>query len=214
MQTSDLIDSLAADLKPLPSRAALARLAMGLTAGGLIVLAFVWLILGPRNDFSDAVLTVPFWRKWAYALAITFAAAWSCLRLARPENNSQVAPLLVLAVPLVLLAGAALFELRAAPPGERVVLWLGHSALMCPGLIAVLSIPVFAGVLWAFRRFAPTRPRRAGFAAGSVAGAVAAFIYAIGCDEVAATFVASWYTAGILIPALIGMLIGPRVLRW
>jgi hypothetical protein len=213
MQTSDLIERLVADLPPLPPRAAVSRLAVGLAAGGLITLTLVWLILGPRSDFSDAVQTVAFWRKLTYGVAVTVAAVWVCLRLARPEGASGVF-LLLLAAPLLVLGGAALVELRAVPPGERVDLWLGQSAPMCPWLIAVFAIPVFAGVLWAFRRFAPTRPRLAGFAAGCLAGAVAAIMYAIHCNESAASFVASWYTAGMLIPGLIGMLIGPRVLRW
>jgi hypothetical protein len=213
MQTSDLIERLAADLRPIPPRAALARLAVGLFVGGLITLALVWSILGPRSDFSEAVLTVAFWRKWTYALAVTAAAIWICLRLARPERSSG-GLLLMLAVPLLLLGSAGIIELRATEPNERVDLWLGRSALMCPWLIAVFSIPVFAGVLWAFRRFAPTQPRLAGFGAGCLAGAVAATLYAIHCSESAASFVASWYTAGMLVPALIGMLIGPQVFRW
>jgi hypothetical protein len=34
---------------------------------------------------------------------------------------------------------------------------------------------------------------------------------AIHCNETAAAFVVSWYTAGILLPGLVGALIGPRV---
>jgi hypothetical protein len=213
MQTSDLIERLAADLQPLSPRAALSRLAAGLLVGGLITLGLVWLILGPRGDFWEAVLTVAFWRKWTYALAVTVMALWLCLRLARPDGTPGVL-LVALAVPLLVLWSAALVELRAAPPGERVGMWLGQSALKCPWLIATLAIPVLAGILWAFRRFAPTRPRLAGFSAGGLAGAIAAIVYAIHCNETAASFVASWYTAGMLAPALIGMLIGPRVLRW
>jgi hypothetical protein len=213
MQTSDLIERLTADLQPLPPRAALSRLVVGLFVGGLITLTFVWLTLGPRSDFFEAVETVAFWRKWAYALAVSVAAVWVCLRLARPEGASARF-LLVLAVPLLALGGAALAEIRDASPGERADLWLGQSALACPWLIALFAIPVFAGVLWAFRKFAPTQPRLAGFAAGCLAGAVAATLYAVHCNESAASFVASWYTAGMLVPGLMGMLVGPRALRW
>jgi len=213
MQTSDLIERLAADLQPLAPRAALSRLAVGLCVGGLITLALVWLTLGPRSDFSEAVLTVAFWRKSAYVMAVTIAGFWICLQLARPEGAPRVR-LLVGCVPLLVLGSAALIELRATQPGERVELWLGGSALRCPWMIAAFAIPVFAGVLWAFRRFAPTRPRLAGFGAGWLAGAVSAVMYSIHCNESAASFVVSWYTAGMLVPALIGMLVGPRVLRW
>jgi hypothetical protein len=85
---------------------------------------------------------------------------------------------------------------------------------MCPWIIAALAIPIFIAALWALRGLAPTRQRWAGFSAGCLAGAAAAALYAIHCRDAAAAFVFSWYTAGILLPGLVGMLIGPRVLRW
>jgi hypothetical protein len=47
-----------------------------------------------------------------------------------------------------------------------------------------------------------------------LAGAAAAALYALHCNENAAAFVVSWYTIGILLPGLVGTLIGPRVLHW
>jgi len=39
-------------------------------------------------------------------------------------------------------------------------------------------------------------------------------VYALHCPELAAPFIGLWYLLGVLIPAGIGALIGPRLLRW
>jgi len=75
-------------------------------------------------------------------------------------------------------------------------------------------LPVFALALAALRACAPTRLRAAGAAAGWLAGATAAAVYAWHCDEMALPFIGIWYTLGMAIPAALGAALGPRVLRW
>jgi hypothetical protein len=213
MQTSDLIERLAVELRPTARQAIVQRLASGLAAGGFIALVVVLTYFGPRSDLLAAAASWPFWMKWGYTLAVTAAALALCVRLARPESASNVLPI-VLAIPFLVICAGALIQLGAAPPEQRVSLWLGRSAVQCPWNIAALSVPIFLGAFWAMRQFAPTSLRSTGFATGCLAGAVAAFIYAIHCNESAVPFVATWYTAGILIPGVIGFLVGPRALRW
>ena len=71
-----------------------------------------------------------------------------------------------------------------------------------------------AAIMWAMRRFAPTRTTLAGAAAGLLAGGVSATVYGLHCDESTAPFVALWYSLGISLTALTGAVIGSRVLRW
>jgi hypothetical protein len=68
--------------------------------------------------------------------------------------------------------------------------------------------------MWALRGLAPTRPRWAGFAAGLFAGSLGALGYALYCPELSPLFVLVWYTAGVLLPAALGALLGPLLLRW
>jgi len=75
-------------------------------------------------------------------------------------------------------------------------------------------VPVFAATLWAMKGLAPTRPALAGAAAGLLAGAMAALVYALHCPEMEAPFIGVWYVVGMLIPAAAGALLGPLVLRW
>jgi hypothetical protein len=213
MQTTDLIDRLASDLRPTSQRAAWKRLTVALSVGSVVALGAAWLSLGLGNDFVAMLLTSSLWMKWAYALGVSAAALSLCVRLARPEGAPGALPFL-LGVPLLMLGAIALIEVAGVPADERRDLWLGRTAVMCPWIIAALAIPIFVAVLLALRKLAPTRQRLAGFSAGCLAGAAAAGLYAIHCNETAAAFVVTWYTAGILLPGLLGVLIGSRVLRW
>jgi hypothetical protein len=93
-------------------------------------------------------------------------------------------------------------------------MWLGKSWIFCPWLVLLLAAPIFVGLLWSFRRLAPTRLRAAGAVAGLAAGAWAATVYCLHCPEVSALFVLTWYSLGIALAAGAGALLGPRLLRW
>ena len=99
-------------------------------------------------------------------------------------------------------------------PGDWLKMWLGRSWKLCPWLVLMLAGPIFIGLLWSFRKLAPTRLRAAGAAAGFAAGAWAATLYCLHCPEVSAIFVLTWYTLGIALATGAGALIGPRFLRW
>lgn len=213
MRTEDLIASLSADLKPLARHAVAGRLALGVGMGGALALALLLFWLGLRPDIAPAAASSMFWMKLAFTFSVALAALVVVERLARPGAGigrfwwCVAAPVLIVA-----MMGAA--QLSMAPAGARAAMWLGHSAAQCPVRIVALAAPVYVGLVWAFRRLAPTRLRLAGFGAGIMAGAVGASVYALYCTENAAAFLATWYTLGILASGAIGALLGPRLLRW
>ncbi len=211
MKTAELIDHLAAGLRPAPSR--VTRLALAILAGALGALGVLWVVNGFRTDLAQAMQTGAFWMKWTFALTMAAAAFGLCARVARPESGPGWW-LAAVMVPPLFAAGMASIEVLGVSPAERAMLVRGHSALECLWLIAALSVPLLLAVLWAFRRFAPTRFRLAGFSGGLLAGAVAAAVYSLHCDETSTAFVATWYGLGMLLPALLGLLLGPRMLRW
>lgn len=49
---------------------------------------------------------------------------------------------------------------------------------------------------------------------GLASGGIGAVVYSLHCPEMGAPFLGSWYLAGLLIPTAMGMLLGPRLLRW
>jgi hypothetical protein len=177
-----------------------------------VALLLVLRAFGTRPDLHQAVFSFPFWLKWGYSMSLCAVAGAMTLQLARPGATTM--HMGWLALPAVALASVAGVELAHSPPSQWHQLWLGHSAFRCPARVGALSVPILAGLCKALRHWAPTRLRLAGAVAGTAAGACAAAIYALACDEVAASFVLAWYSLGIVLSAAIGALTGPSLLRW
>lgn len=213
MTTDALIRSLAADLRPLPRNAVGLRVAAGLAMGGLVTTMLIGAWLGFRPNFSLVLHSQSFWMKWAYAASLSAVAIAATIQLARPEPI-RVRGLWLLGLPIVLLALVGLIELARLPSDQWLAMWLGRSWKQCPWVVLRLAIPIFIGLLWAYRRLAPTRLRAAGAAAGLAAGASAATLYCLHCPETSALFVLTWYSLGIAMMTAIGALLGPRLLRW
>ncbi len=213
MNTEQLIQSLTQDVPPVGRNVIGRRIALGIFGGGAISTAMVVAVLGVRPDLHSAMMGFPFWMKWGYTVSLGACALFVTARLARPIELS-LRWLWLMAIPVLLLAGIGIGELGNAPSSRWLAMWLGHSWPLCPWLVLILALPIFIGLLWSFRRLAPTRLRAAGAAAGLSAGAWSATIYCLHCPEIAAIFVLTWYSLGILIAASLGALLGPRLLRW
>jgi hypothetical protein len=213
MNTDSLIESLSADLRPVRHFAVGWRIVVGIVAGALVTAMLVAVGLGIRPDLGLAMRGYSFWMKWSYTLSLSIGALAMVARLARPDTVG-LRWLWLLAIPVGLLAVIGGLEMAHVPQGEWLAMWLGHSWKKCPWLVLLLSAPIFVGLLWSFRRLAPTRLRAAGAAAGLAAGSCAATLYCLHCPEVSAIFVLTWYTLGIALAAGVGALLGPHVLRW
>lgn len=213
MNTDDLIMHLSRDVPVVARHAARWRLLTGLGLGTIVALATVLFVLGVRPGLHVAMHGFSFWMKWTYTASLSVVALGVTARLARPDSG-RLGPAWMLVVPIGLLAMVAIVELIRTPPAEWLAMWLGKSWMVCPWIVLGLAMPIFAGLLWSFRRLAPTRLRAAGAAAGLSAGAFAAMVYCVHCPEVSAIFVLTWYSLGILLAASLGALVGPRLLRW
>jgi hypothetical protein len=213
MMTEELIRALARDVKPVPRRAIERRIAVGITAGAVITVLLIAALLGFRPDLDLAMRGFPFWMKWGYTISLGVGAVIVTTSLARPDARN-LRWLWLLSAPILLLAGIGVAEMVNAPADTLLAMWLGGTWDKCPWLVLLLSLPIFVGLLWSFRRFAPTRLRAAGAAAGLTAGAWAATLYCLHCPEVSAIFVLTWYSLGIALATGLGALLGPRVLRW
>ena len=213
MKTDDLIDRLASGLEATPPWWVTRRILIGLGCGAFGSALTMVLWLGVRPDLADAAGTMMFWIKFAYTLACAAVLAAALIRVARP-GGSMGSLAWALAAPFALVALMAVVRLAKADSVIRHGMLMGDSADVCPWRIAVLSIPILAGAVWALRGLAPTRLVLSGFVAGGCAGAMGAWIYAFHCNESAAAFVALWYTAGMAFVALLGALAGRRLLRW
>lgn len=213
MNTDDLIRSLAQDVPTVPRGAVGRRIGLGILAGAVVTIVLIVAGLGLRPDLGLAMRGYSFWMKWIYTASLGVGALVMVARLARPDTV-RLRWLWVIAVPVLLLAAISMTEMAYAPPGDWLAMWLGQSWKVCPWIVLLLSAPIFIGLLWSFRRLAPTRLRAAGATAGLASGACAATLYCLHCPEVSAIFVLTWYTLGIALAAAVGALLGPRLLRW
>jgi hypothetical protein len=213
MRTEDLIQILARDVRAVPRHSIGRRIALGILAGGAISLLLVGGILGIRPDLGAAMQNFAFWVRWVYTASLGIGAVMMTASLARPESTS-LRWLWLLGIPVLLLTGIGIGEMAHVPPREWLTVWLGRNWRTCPSLILLLSTPIFIGLVWSFRQFAPTRPRTAGAAAGLASGAWSATLYCLHCPEVSAIFVLTWFSLGIMLAAAVGAVLGRSLLRW
>ena len=213
MKTDDLIGLLAQGAGAVEPNAVARRYGTALGWGAFGATLLMAIVLDVRPDLREAVLLPMFWVKLAFPASLLVVAIAIAARLARPGTRLGRLPI-VLAAPLAAVWLMASVEVAVAAPAARAQLFFGSSWRECPFNIAMLSVPAFIAVFWAMRKLAPTRLVRAGAASGLISGALGASIYALHCTEMAATFLGIWYVVGMLIPAALGALLGPRLLRW
>ncbi|WP_416758612.1 NrsF family protein [Roseateles sp. So40a] len=213
MKTEDLIGMLARDASPVPTRVGERRFAIALVIGVLLALAWVQTAFGIRADLGQVMATPAFWQKVAMPLAVAATGLIVVFRLGHPGARMNGWWLGVwLPVSLLWIWAAAV--LWMAEPQARMPLVLGSTWRTCVFNVTATSLPIGAALLWALRGLAPTRPVLTGAAAGWLAGAVGACVYALHCPEMAAPFVAIWYVLGMGMSAALGAWAGRSWLRW
>ena len=116
--------------------------------------------------------------------------------------------------PLVAFLALAAFALIAAPVVHLRTMVMGTEWLECLISIPVIAVVPFAAVVWFLRRMAPTDLVGAGGVAGVVAGGMSAMGYALHCTDDSLPFIAVWYGGAIVLCALAGAVLGPKLLRW
>lgn len=211
MKTDQLVAALVADRAA--SSAPLRRtLAAALGAGTVVTLAVFALEFGPRADLAAAVATWRFDLKLALVLLALAAAFGACLALARPLPSAGWRRFTWTA--LAAAAAALAIELIAVPRQSWGTRLVGTNALVCLTTIPLFALAPLVGLLLAMRRAAPYSPALAGAAAGLLAAAAGAVIYAFHCFDDSPLFVLTWYPLAAIPVVAIGALAGRRFLRW
>ncbi|MCL6741434.1 DUF1109 domain-containing protein [Sphingomonas sp. RB56-2] len=210
--TDELVQSLVSGLRPVPRAAVALRLALGATAGAAISVVLLISIVGMRPDLGVVVNSVRFWSKASYMIVTAGISLLVAARLARPGSSTNI--LWLLPIPLLIYLPAATFELVRTTPADRMALVLGHGWQLCTWLVLALSIPIYAGLWWAFQSFAPTRMEATGAVTGLCASAIAGVIYCLHCPTDTAVFALVWYTLAFAVAAIVGRRFGPRLLHW
>ena len=213
MNTDELINMLASNAPAVDRGIVARRFGTAVVIGLLLALLMLLTFFGIRPDIGEIAATPLFWAKLALPATLLGGALLVTTRLARP-GMAVGSGWATLAAPVVTVWLVALGLLLSVSANSRWALVLGETWRVCPLNIALLSIPTFLCVFWAIRGLAPTRLRLAGGAGGLLAGSMATLAYSLHCPEMSVAFWAVWYVLGMLIPTVIGALLGPRLLRW
>lgn len=209
-ETHYLIRRLSRDPLPPSGPSLEARLRSAALGGAASVVVAVVALIGVRADMMSVLFTVPIALKFLGALALALAAFRIATQLARPGSN-----------PLCRLSVAVLGVTAAMCLAALISVVVGGSGLpsfivfqTCSGSIALLGLMPLALALFALRAGAATCPGRAGAAAGVLAGAIAAFAYAIACPLNDPQMIVVAHMAGISGPVLAGAAAGRVLLAW
>ena len=213
MRTDQLIAMLASNPEVVEPRVWQRRYALALGAGVVGATLLMVMLLGVRPDLAAAARLPMFWVKLAFPAVLAAVALLVAMRLSRPGvqlgrlGSALAAPVLA----MWLLGAVAL--IGAAPEDRGMLIW-GETWAACLVNVTLLSMPALVALLWVMKTLAPTQPAWAGAAAGLLAGALGATVYALHCPEMDAPFLGVWYLLGMLIPAAVGAVVGSRLLRW
>ncbi len=210
--TDNLIDSLVGDLDPVRPM----RVWSGLALFGAAVLATVVMVAavyGLRGDIAVGRFEPLFLFSNGLFLLLGIASALTVISMSMPQVGSHHQGWKWAAATTCLLpvtAAIALISRTAPMPAQ----WVSHEESSC--LAAGVGLGLLTAVMlvaW-LRRGAPIRPERAGLLVGIAAGSIGILAAAIHCPSNSVYHIGLWHTAPILISALIGWLLVPRLIRW
>ena len=211
MKTEQLMAALVADRAGRVGSLTRAQL-LALLAGGVISLGLFFATLGPRKDLAAVAATWRFDLKLVVVLLALVVAFGLCRELCRPIPLQHPGRRLL---PLAALAAVAVaVELVAVPAGSWGTRLVGSNSLICLTMVPVFSLAPLAALLAMLRSAAPASPALAGAAAGLLAAASGALLYAFHCFDDSPLFVVTWYSLAAMITMAIGAIAGRRLLRW
>jgi hypothetical protein len=213
MRTDDLVGLLSTGITPVRRGTAARRFGISLPVAAVGATALMATVFGVRPDLGAVVKTPIFWEKLALPLCLAIGALLATVRLARPGARIG-AGWPVMTTPVLVVWIAAIMIVVSTAPEDRLPAILGHSWRSCPFNILLLAIPGFIALFWAVKGLAPTSLRLAGAASGLLASSIATVAYCFHCPEMSPAFWSIWYMAGMLLPAVLGAVLGPRFLRW
>jgi hypothetical protein len=211
MKTEQLVAALVTD-RASGGRSLTRTLSLGLLAGGAISLGLFFATLGPRKDLAPALETWRFDLKLVLVVLALVLAFALCRALSRPVPVAHPGRYLM---PLAALAVAAIaIELAVVPMDAWRTRLVGSNALICLTAVPAFSLAPLAVLLAMLRSAAPASPALAGAAAGLLAAASGATLYAFHCFDDSPLFIVTWYGLAALVVSAIGALAGRRLLNW
>ena len=213
MKTDDLIEMLAAAQQRQPRRVPWAAIPAGAVAGLATACLLVAAMLGIRPDLVASLTDPAVLLKFGLGVLVLFAAGVAARGLSVPGKDWRGAGFVLLLV-FVAVACWALVDLTSRPTSEWAPCIAGRDWLTCLVTVPLLALPTMLAMAIGMRRLAPTRLDVAGTMLGLASGGAAAVAFTLYCQDDAVPFVAVWYGLALVIAALLGRVLGPKLLRW
>ncbi len=213
LQTDDLIKVLAAAQGRQPRGRPWAAMSASLAAGLVATLMLMAATLGIRPALAASLTDPVAWLKLGFSVLVLLAAGKAAWRLSFPGKGWSGAGVVLLVV-FAVVACWALVDLASRPVAEWAPCIVGRDWLTCLVAIPLLALPPMLAMGLAMRRLAPTRLDLAGTLLGLASGGAAAFAFTLYCQDDTASFVAVWYGLALGASALLGRVLGPKLLRW
>lgn len=213
LKTDDLIQVLASAQRRQPLCPPTFTMSIGAFVGLGLAVALTCATLGVRSDLTVSLTRPAVWLKLGLTSLIVVCAFSAARRLSLPGQDWKEARY-VLIVTLALIMTWAAADLMTRPIRDWAHCIEGRDWSTCLFAIPLLSLPPMLALGAAMRRLAPTRLKSAGALLGLASGAIAAMAFSLYCRDDAPSFVALWYGASLALSALIGRVLGPRLLRW
>tara|TARA_R110000822_G_scaffold54655_4_gene139808 strand:- start:478 stop:1119 length:642 start_codon:yes stop_codon:yes gene_type:complete len=208
---NSLIEGLVEELEPVRALKPKSGLAI---VGGLTLVAglIVATALGVRDDLMTGMADAMFFLRSGVLLMLGIATAITAVNMARPGvgklSRGWIWALITAALfPLT----AAIMSAIAMPPVEALRPTEGLKCLTVSGIAALV---IGSGLTLWLRRGAPTSPERAGWLVGLAAGALGAAAYNLHCPFNDIYYIGLWFTIPVLLSAIVGRLLVPRLIRW
>jgi hypothetical protein len=213
MRTDDLIAMLGTNVEPVNHRRVAQTVSSAIAIGAATSLGLTLVASGVRTDLNAVGAWTFLAVKLGFAVAIVAVGSVHLVRAARPGGERKT-PISILTLPFIAMMVLAAISIAYAPSSHWSRMVVGDQWLECLVSIPVIAVMPFAAVVWAVRRSAPTSLERAGALAGLVAGGLSAVGYALHCTDDSLPFIALWYGGALVLCALAGAILGPRLLRW
>jgi hypothetical protein len=215
VKTDDLIKFLGTNLEPVP-RGQLRKtmlIAFAIAVGTVTAICLLW---GALAMPVDAQVGGHFGFK-AIALIFTLglaAAGGSLLVTSARPGQSVRKPQILMGLLLLIVILAGIVALRTFDLANWGAMMRGEDWGTCLICVPIFAVIPFVAFIWALRKGAPTRLALAGALAGIVAGALGAAAVVVHQTGDSIPAIALWYGVPIVLCAMIGAILGPRLLRW
>lgn len=213
MKTDDLINLLGTNVEPVQGGQFRNTLLAAFAVGATAALCLTLILFGaPGETFDGENLGLKV-LGLAFTLGLVTAGARFLFRAARPGEPGRK-PLGLIGLLFFTVIAAGIVTLAVSHPATWRGIVFGPQWLVCLLCIPLLAIAPFTALFWALRQEAPTFPAWTGAVIGIVAGALGAAAYTLHQPAGSIPFILLWYGGPILVCALIGAILGPRLLRW